>query len=193
MIWVGSLCFNGAGVSDAVRAHCPSPQTTASCFGQENREGIQINSHPPWIHFQKQLQRGQGGTQRDLFLTALRSWSSSGLKEHGSKANNCLKISWYVQNCCNEVILQSCLKKKYIMLIKAVFVWLKMQLNTYNAWNTRESMILQKSLNMLIWCSKTFVFINIETVVLPNIFVETKDSLMNIKLKLNIFEIYVML
>ncbi len=32
------------------------------------------------------------------------------------------------------------------MLIKAVFVWLKMQLNTYNAWNTRESMILQKSL-----------------------------------------------
>ncbi len=30
---------------------------------------------------------------------------------------------------------------------------------------------------------KTFVFINIETVVLPNIFVETKDSLMNIKLK----------
>ncbi len=44
-------------------------------------------------------------------------------------------------------------------------------------------MILQKSFKYADLVLKTFVFINIETVVLPNIFVETKDSLMNIKLK----------
>ncbi len=44
-------------------------------------------------------------------------------------------------------------------------------------------MILQKSFKYADLVLKNICVINIETVVLPNIFVETKDSLMNIKLK----------
>lgn len=96
--------------SDAVRADRPSPHTSASCFGQGKQEGIQINSYAdsltPGIHFQKQLKRGQRSTQRGLFLTAPGYWSSSGLKDQGSEVNNSMRISRYLQICCNAVISQ---------------------------------------------------------------------------------------
>jgi len=78
MIRVGSLCcFIGElefQFPDVVRAYRPSPHNSASCFGQGKQAGIQKNSHmnnpTPGIHFQKQLQRGQGSKQRGIFLPA---------------------------------------------------------------------------------------------------------------------------